>query len=345
MSARKLLIIGNYGAGNLGDDAILGGILMDLEALKFKGGLTVTHGGLRSSTDLYRNLKKIPFAPAGFRSRFKAAALEKQWAGHDLALFGGGGLFTDAESWKAPYIWYRQAKILQKLKIPYVILGQSVGPLKTPWARWWTRKAFQGARAIHLRDETSLKWPQRWGLSATVGTDFALSYLQASPKVARQELLLLSFRKWPGFSLERLLTLVKPINEWAKKQHLKPILLSMEPLKEREFLQAFPWETYYPSSAREAFLAFQKAKFAVTFRLHAGIFSLMASTPFLALAYSEKVTAFFKALGVDQVILEPLEWEEETLREALKGLSAPAFKAEALIQTNRAFLKQALELL
>ena len=130
MPSNKLLIIGNYGAGNLGDDAILAGILTDLKELDFKGSLAITHGGVRTSLDLYRSLTKLPFAPVGLRSRLRLSkTIEKAWAPYTVAILGGGGLFTDAESWRAPYNWYRQAKLLRKLNITYLIFWKSVGPL------------------------------------------------------------------------------------------------------------------------------------------------------------------------------------------------------------------------
>ena len=70
MEARSILIIGNYGAGNLGDDAILGGILCDLKAVGFTGHIRVMHGGFKSSRDIYKGLELVPFVPSGLRSRF-----------------------------------------------------------------------------------------------------------------------------------------------------------------------------------------------------------------------------------------------------------------------------------
>ena len=351
MRANKLLIIGNYVAGNLGDDAILAGILTDLKELDFKGSLAITHGGIRTSLDLYRSLTKLPFAPVGLRSRMRLGKqVEKAWAPYTLAILGGGGLFTDAESWRAPYIWYRQAKLLRKLKIPYLIFGQSVGPLNSTWSRWFAKKTFLGAKAIHLRDEESASILKKWGIqNVTVGTDPALSWLQTQKErnLKKQNIFLLSLRNWPGFKAKNWLELSKPINEWAKKKNLKPMLISMEPtsVKEKKLLETFSWEVYYPQSAREAFLAFQKANAAFTMRLHASVFALMAKTPFLALNYSKKVEALFRSLKQESHLLNPENCTEESLRTGLKNLQPPKnFNSEALIQANRAFLKRELDL-
>ena len=68
MAVKKILIIGNYGAGNLGDDSILAGILTDLKQIEYKGKISIMHGGADTSPEIYTDLKKVPFAPAGIRS-------------------------------------------------------------------------------------------------------------------------------------------------------------------------------------------------------------------------------------------------------------------------------------
>lgn len=350
MSPRKLLIIGNYGAGNLGDDAILGGILTDLKTLNWKGEVFVTSGGQKSSPEIYKQVKRISFMPSGLKSRFnwtQTKTAQQAFASIDLAILGGGGLFTDSESLRAPYIWYKQAKALMRAKKPFLIYGQSIGPLKHVWSRYLTKKVFSHAKAILVRDQESLHMLSKWGLKGTLGTDPALSWLteelQKRPK--KEDVLLISLRHWPKIGLKEWKAWSKPINEYCKKSKLKPIVLSMEPSSQREKkeLTQMGWEYYAPHSAREALFAFQKAREALVMRLHAGIFSLVAKTPFISLAYSQKVTSFFESLALKPSIqlLKPEKWTPNDLREALKqNKNAPSFNAEEAIQGNRRFLKE-----
>lgn len=352
MHPRKLLIIGNYGAGNLGDDAILGGILTDLKKVAWKGEVLVTCGPQKTSTDVYKQIKRIPFMPSGLKSRFARTQVKiakRNFDSIDMAIMGGGGLFTDSESVRAPYIWYKQAKALIRAKKPYLIYGQSVGPLKSMWSRYFAKKVFKNAKAILVRDQESLHMLRKWGLEATLGTDPALSWLteelQKRPK--KEAVLLISLRHWPKLGLREWKAWSKPINEYCKKNKLKPIALSMEPSsgKERSELAQLGWELYAPLSAREALFAFQKAKEALVMRLHAGIFSLVAKTPFTALAYSQKVVSFFETLELKTPIhfLTPQKWSPNDLRETLKqNKSVPSFNVEEAIQKNNNFLKEHL---
>lgn len=279
MAPRSLLIIGNYGAGNLGDDAILGGIVQECRTLGFRGEIMVTHGGAQTSPEIYRELKKVPFVPAGLRSRWNGKRKEamKAIAGADLIILGGGGLFMDAESWKAPWIWAEQVRAIRKLKKTYICYGQSIGPLNHWWSRHWAKQSFRHALGVHVRDDDSARLLSQWKIPASVGTDPALSWLLTEKrKIPKKPILLLSLRRWPGFSAQEWKPILKEIQVYAKRKGLKPILISMQA---GESFDVPGFELYQPNGARAALEAFEKAEAAVTMRLHAGIFSLAAGTP------------------------------------------------------------------
>lgn len=337
MAPRSLLIIGNYGAGNLGDDAILGGIVQECRSLGFGGEIMVTHGGKSTSPEIYKGLKKVPFVPAGLRSRWTGKRKEAFDAisRADLVILGGGGLFTDTESWKAPYIWFKQAQALQKMKKPYLCYGQSIGPLTHWWSRHWAKKCFRHALGVHVRDEASAKLLKEWGIPCSVGTDPALSWLFAEKRtLPKKPILLLSLRSWPGFLESAWKPILKEVQVYSKRKGLKPILLSMQAGEE---LKAPGFELYQPNGARAALEAFEKAEAAVTMRLHAGIFSLAAGTPFFALAYSEKVKSFFKPYVTTLEL-----FTEDSVRQALKNLKKCPVNLEKELLKNQAFLEKYL---
>lgn len=338
MAPRSILIVGNYGAGNLGDDAILGGIVTELHNLGYKGEIQVTHGGVQSSSEIYKGLKKVPFIPVGLRSRFKKSRREA-WAAvkrADCIILGGGGLFMDEESWKAPIIWAAQAKACWKLEKPYLCFGQSIGPLKHFWSRRLTKQVFKRAKAVHVRDEDSAKLLKGWGIEASVGTDPAFSWLlQEKRKIPRKPVLLVSLRSWPGFS--DFSPLVKEIQVFAKRKNLKPILLSTD-LREKKLES--PWEWYQPNSALAAFEAIAKAEIAVTMRLHAGIFALASGTPLIALSYSKKVQNLFTKLDIKGSFALLKALNPVDLREELKNLDKKPVTCnlEKPLVENQAFL-------
>ena len=102
MSADKkqILVCGNYGAGNLGDEAILDGLLKLISSTWPQAKVTV-QSAKPNSTHRVHKVDSVYFFPAGVKSCFKfwfstrclntIRALSKT----DLVILGGGGLFSD----------------------------------------------------------------------------------------------------------------------------------------------------------------------------------------------------------------------------------------------------------
>ncbi|MFA5855077.1 MAG: polysaccharide pyruvyl transferase family protein [Candidatus Gracilibacteria bacterium] len=335
MRVNNILIVGNYGAGNLGDDSILGGILEDLKAIGFAGKISVTFGGVHSSTDIYKGLNKVPFVPAGLRSRFgRGGATRRDEAMRairdaDLIILGGGGLFTDEESFFAPLIWYKQASAFVRAHKPYICYGQSVGALKSWWNRYLTKLVFSRALAVHVRDHESAKLLEKLGIEGkkvTVGIDPAISYFKeiskeiseenarACPALAvaeagkgvgekaakKSDILLLSLRLWPKFSEKEWNLHVQTAKNIAEEQNLKPVLLGMDTKNEKEIsllrdvARKNDFEVFEPVSARSAYEGIAKAKMLIGMRLHSIIMATCAGTSYVAIPYSPKVEGFLK---------------------------------------------------
>lgn len=362
MGPRNILIIGNYGAGNLGDDAILGGIVEELRLGGFKGSISVMHGGIVSSPEIYKGLKRVPFYPAGFRSFFKREQKKtalRAIGEADLVILGGGGLFTDVESAKAPFIWAAQARAIRKVGKPYIIFGQSVGPLQHGWARALTKKTFLGAKAVHVRDAASKELLSKWGIRAHVGTDPAFLWLLMKKRpIPRKSVVLVNFRTWPGYASTQWMEWLKEIRIFCKKKKWKPILLLMEacrmegaknqsPQFQNLVLKELGLEIFEPFSALQAFEGIQKASLLIGMRLHANLFALAAGTPHIVLSYSSKVADLYRSLNLinGPTVLEASTLSGTELREALKLVNSqtgthrvPQVNFEKLLAQNQEFL-------
>lgn len=302
MGAKSILIVGNYGAGNLGDDAILGGIVTELLSVGFKGKISVTHGGFKSSTEIYKGLKKVPFMPSGLRSKLRGSKEASEAIKQaDLVVLGGGGLFVDTETWKAPLVWHAQAHACRKLGTPYICYGQSVGPLKSFFSRFLTRHVFKGAEAVHVRDNESARILNELGIKdVTVGTDPAFSYLAQHKKPAKKgKALVISLRQWGRIKAKSWQPILQEIQSFAKKRKLQPILITTDLRDKNEIaqLKKTGLEVFQPPSALAAFEGISRAKMAVTMRLHAGIFALAAKIPTLAISYNHKVASLIRNLA------------------------------------------------
>ncbi len=359
MGPKRILIIGNYGAGNLGDDAILGGIITELRSIGFAGKIEVMHGGFQSSTDIYKGLKKVPFMPTGLRSRLKKGQKKAATAAikrADLVILGGGGLFVDTETIKAPLIWAAQAKACRKIGTPYICYGQSVGPLKRLISKSVTKRVFKNAKAVHVRDATSAALLKKMGIQdITVGSDPAFSWLQQTRSEAKcpchNPVIAVSLRKWTKKNKKLWTPLLEELKSFAKKKKLKPILIAMDirDKKEIEKMRKTGLEVFEPPSALAAFQGIQGSKMAVTMRLHAGIFALVANLPLVAISYSTKVEALMRTLKIKGSfhLMRTENFTQNRLKKALKNLSKQkrsSFNMETPTTQNRAFLAHSLDL-
>lgn len=355
MGPKRILIIGNYGAGNLGDDAILAGMVTELRSTGYRGKIEITHGGFESSPEVYKGLKKVPFVPFGIRSRFrrkqKKAAYEAIKRA-DLVILGGGGLFVDSETVRAPLLWAKQAKACRKMKTPYICYGQSVGPLKRWISRRAVKKTFKGAKEVHVRDKASVQTLKKLGVeNVTMGSDPAFSWLQAQKKRPKKNLLVVSLREWDENTQEVWEPALRELRKFAIKKKLKLVMLAMDLRNQKEInnLRETGLESFEAPSALLAYQGMSSAKMAVTMRLHAGVFALAAGIPLVALSYSQKVESLIKSLNVKGgVKVIPVDkFSASKLKKAMESLSKAGpsrFNMETPIMQNQAFLAHALEL-
>lgn len=362
MEAKRILIIGNYGAGNLGDDAIFAGIVEELRTVGYLGKINLMHGGNNSSAAIFAGHEKVPFAAVGIRSWFKTNRKSTISAikNADMVILGGGGLFTDAESIRAVIIWYAQAARCIKNKKTIICYGQSLGPLNTFLSKLLTKKVFNKCEAIHFRDTHSadlLKslFHKKSGKNQShpkqlveVGTDPAISWALKQKKKKKQNLMILNLRLWKGINSGQWKDTLDAAKLFAmqNKLQLKVLAMDISNSKEIQELRKTGLKVIIPKSAEEAFGYISSAKILLTMRLHAGIFALCAGTPFMALSYSSKVKNFFDNLKIQSGVrvLEKNKSKDEILENLNRLLKEKvSVDLEKPIVQNQVFLTQVLQ--
>jgi polysaccharide pyruvyl transferase WcaK-like protein len=152
----RCVLIGNYGEGNFGDEALREYFLgrfpsvtwTALSARPGPGELPRIPAGIRSfvATPWFRTLRAI-------RST-------------DAAVFGGGTLFTDAESPRACLIWWLHAAAARLCGTPIYLAFQGIGPFRRPWAARLARQVVRWAAFVSVRDAASAARVGEWGMHA-----------------------------------------------------------------------------------------------------------------------------------------------------------------------------------
>jgi len=197
----RVIISGYYGFHNAGDEAVLAGLIAGLVAQPFpnpdssgppvaRSQTTATAGnGLAavSGSGNPMDITVLSGAPAatanlhGVRAIGRGlGALRRELRDADLFISGGGNLFQDATSARSClyYLYVMRQALLAR--VPVVVLGQGIGPLRRWWVRALVRRCLNRVQGIALRDSESARELERLGVSRPpirVGADlsFAMS--------------------------------------------------------------------------------------------------------------------------------------------------------------------------
>ncbi|MDO8468296.1 MAG: polysaccharide pyruvyl transferase family protein [Candidatus Peribacter sp.] len=166
----QYLLVGNYGTGNFGDEALKEYFLSAFPEAKFQ--VLSAHPGEG----------ELPRLPAGIRSFLLTrwwrtlAALRKS----DGLVFGGGTLFTDIESVHACLLWWWHAFVCRVFRKPYFLACQGIGPFRTRMGppsllrsfggagEWCARWVVARAAFVSVRDTASFQRVQLWRKSTNV---------------------------------------------------------------------------------------------------------------------------------------------------------------------------------
>lgn len=152
----RVLLIGNFGVGNLGDEALKDYFLSRYPQVNWR----VLSSSPKGPTEFYR-------LPMGIRSfvSFRWLRTLKEYKDCDAVVYGGGSLFTDAESLFACFLWWAHSIPARILRKPIHLAFQGIGPFKTPLAEWFSYSVCRSAHSLSVRDSLSYARLRSRGLS------------------------------------------------------------------------------------------------------------------------------------------------------------------------------------
>lgn len=363
----RILICGNYGATNLGDEAILQALLEQVRSAFPHANLQVVSANPELTTKQH-GVEAVAMVPAGLRSFVRGIfgvdfrRTSRAFRDADLIIFGGGGLFTD-EKPRAIFIWLMQILPALRRRKPVVCFGQSVGPLKSGWSRWIVRRVFRRMHAVVVRDEASRELLLHLGVrNVQVLPDpvFGLQkrfYADASFRsepAERKPYIVFSLRPWKGnqphevlakfvdwiFETYQLRTYFVPFqNEHdADSPEMAKVISKLQNRGGADGVAAaeiFPYNENIPDILK----LMHEATAVVGMRLHSLIFSALVHTPFLGFSYSVKVSEVVRQLGMEDFLCEYRDLELEVLKKKFEKLFAERASIEKMLTTRQLELR------
>lgn len=358
----RIGISGSYGGMNLGDEAILEGILSQLRATV---PAEITVFSKNPEDTLARHHVERAVSPRSLTRREMIPEVQQL----DLLILGGGGILYDRDAEE----YLREVFIANELNVPVMLYAISAGPLTTQVSRRAVQTALNASstRVITVRDRLGYRLLEDVGVTKDIhltadpafllepeelsvealkaeGVDFDRPLIgfsvrepgPAAPDIAPEEYHAL-LANAADFMVERYdaNVLFVPM-EKTDVQHSHAVVAHMQYAERAEILR----RRYSP---RQILSLMGHLEFAVGMRLHFLIFAALRGTPFAALPYASKVIGLLEdldmpapplgSIGIGQLIARiDRSWDTRAglrrkLSERLPALLARAQQANKLL--------------
>ena len=314
---KQILISGYYGFNNIGDEAVLGGLLAGLRAA-LPDVTPVVLSADPAATSAQHQVQAIPRM-----SRTHIAAALRQ---SDLLLSGGGSLLQDVTSLRSPLYYLGLLWMAQLARVPTMICAQGVGPLRHPLSRFLTRRVLNRTRAITVRDAGSAELLQALGVDVPpIEVTADLAFLLApeeSPRLQdwwaahvpeNRPVIGVALRPWQmGAGEAKYQAIAEALTALAEQSGALLLFLPMQhamdaPLA-REMAGWMAAESRVldlPLTPREMLAAVGRCEMLLAMRLHALIFAVHRARPAFGISYDPKVFEF----ALTAKLPAPQEWE------------------------------------
>lgn len=340
----RLLVLGGYGVGNLGDEAILSSLIDN-----YIDANAVIVGSL--SPKETRKLHRIE-AVHPLSLRFLWSLLSS-----DTIVIGGGGMFsryTGANARFIPLIGLL-ASLLGK-KVHYTSIGaygstpDSVELLLKPSMRL--------ASSISVRDRASMRYLHSIGIECKLVDDLALSLQPAKSEVGKRQL------KQLGIDLARPILAIAP-RMHIEPQHDKRTFLALKKaiprLAERYQILMVPMaQIKYCKRENDAIYInelvkdmdcpvfilekqvhprimlsiFAQADIVIGVRLHSQIFSHITRTPLIGISYAKKSKDFLETHGCFSLSTKTIK--AQNILDAVNGLEGSGSRGKKPLKSSSA---------
>lgn len=293
----NIVVCGNYGVTNVGDEAILQGMRRVLDTA-FPG----SHIQVMGTGNVL---------PLGLRSFLKALAAGRMPHGIkmirecDLFILGGGGLFCDEEGPFVSAFWALHGLMAKFLGKKLAVLGISIGKL-TRYNAPFVRRLFKRADLVIVRDEFSANILDSWNVKNHVCADFAtLGLDQDTPcRTNKDKYVVISIRPF-GINANELYKKIALLCDRIVHEYgFNIVFLPMSAIGQNDtgvLNKIFDLMTHQSKAHVEDFSPdlgsvisiLANAECVVGMRLHSCILASMYGVPVIPLSYMSKVANYW----------------------------------------------------
>ena len=365
---RRVLLLGYFGAGNFGDDALLADWLGAEQQWLAQNELRadVIYNGREPLAEFVEEDKLRPLIGELIPKR---QALRIPLDGYEALIAPGGSLLQDATSVRSVLYYLAVIRRFHRADIPVYLLNQGIGPLSSWLASFLTPRYLARTRLLTFRDRDSFRWAEK----QRVLSRHSQMLLSADPILAgRLAKLPESATGLPAGEYTLVLpratgdlptagdptpepeALARLLSHTSAVTELPVVLASLHRGRDELFCQDV---AQYCQPAQVLALAgaehrasliwtlISRAKLVISYRLHGLVVAAAHRCPALGVAYDPKVTSFCEEAGYPYTF--PATLHQQTAMEDIQRLwtEREAVREHALQQREQMLgrLKQAQE--
>jgi N-acetylglucosaminyldiphosphoundecaprenol N-acetyl-beta-D-mannosaminyltransferase len=340
----KLLLVGYFGSGNIGDEAILSALVSAIKHDHPSAKITVLSEDPAETSSIYGvdSIRKFSFL-----------RIINEVRNSDALIFGGGGLLQDSTSAKSLYYYLFLIFLAKFFGRKVILLGQGIGPVRK---RSLLKRALANADLVAVRDEKSMKELAEIGakpkkLALTADTAFLLPPPDKDKgkktldidgiKKCKRHLIAFALRRSVDdrFSPINYKAIAEACDHLIKEKDSQVAFLifkypdDIDAAEKVMGLMKYPAHILLrrcaPAEMLDVISAFDGV---VGMRLHSLIFASMAGIPSLGLSYDPKVESFQRSVGGSFIDLNLASDTALTGKIAgfIDNLNVPAFNSDLL---------------
>lgn len=323
----KILISGYYGFNNIGDEAILKGLLEGIRERLPLADIVVL-SKFPDFTSKKHNVRAI--------NRINLFKIMREMRSMDLLVSGGGSLFQDVTSKRSivyylGIIWLAKKNFRKKV----MIYSQGIGPVLQPYNRHLLGRILDDIDVINVRDEKSKQELLRLGVTKEILVTTDTVFNISKPSGAKGEKILgkidrrrdkayigISVRRW-GSHNER----IKKETAWlcekiVRESSHRPVMIPFHFHQDLSLMKEI--HAMIPQDIRSEVLIMQEYLYVedylsligqmdlmVAMRLHGLIFSALMEVCPVGISYDPKIHSFMQMLHQsDTMNVEEMDAEQ-----------------------------------
>lgn len=330
---KRVVISGYYGFGNLGDEALLRAIISGLRRRVDNLEIIVPSGDPERTARAH-SVRSIP--------RTNPFLWWSLLGDCHLFISGGGSLLQDVTGpWNIPY--YAGLMLMAEARrVPVMIFGQGVGPIRGYWGRQLTRRVVQRAAAVTVRDPGSRQFLLDLGVrrEITLVADpvFSLQFEDLPAKTTSSPLRIGIALRRQGMTEQLVARLAVALDELAEKKAVEYVFFPMQPQEDVPAAGQVARRLRCDHQVVTDSLGLDATAqliagcdLVVAMRLHALILSALVGTPFVGISYDPKVAEFLRQVdGVSLANLPQVPPKDSLLAALVNAVEARGALKERL---------------